>query len=261
MRRTNNSLGASGAGGKNAAIVAVVFTLGCLWIAAFLLLGGEEQSSSPKDSAPAPETTAAEPTTANPESNVPESNPQGGEDFAASDAEEPEAVEVDRDAPQQQANPADSPSTKAPEKAVDYDPLGTGAEPKDLTETEKGRVELAAEQFVIHAYGFTGKGKDGQFEYEGGVSRYVDATTFYDSPGTEPLAELSKKIKADGITSTASMDSFSMETRKPGSVGGTATFTVESPDGTVTYSQQLTLTKTGSIWRVGTAQKINEATR
>ena len=260
MRRTNNSLGASGAGNKTMAIVAIVATLGCLWITAFLLLGGEEQSSSPNDSAPAPETTAAEPAPAEPTTDRPESDPTGGEDFAASSTDEPEAVDVDRNA-QQQATPGQKPNVKLPDESVDYDPLGTGADSESLTETEKGRVELAAEQFVIHAYGFTGNGKDGQFEYETGVSQHVDAATFYDSPGTQPLAELAKKIKSGGITSTASMDSFSIQTAKPGRVDGTATFTVESPDGSVTYAQDLTLTKTGNLWRVGAAQEIEEATR
>lgn len=261
MRRSNHSIGANAGGGKTMAIVAIVVTLGCLWIAALMLLGGGEQASSPEEAAPVPETTAAESAPAETASNLPDTDPQGGKDFAASAPEDPEPVEVDRDTPQQQERPTNSPNAKLPDKSVDYDPLGTGADQSALTETEKGRVELAAEQFVIHAYGFTGKGKDGQFEYETGVSQHVDAATFYDSPGTEPLAELSKKIKSDGITSTASLDSFSVETAKPSSVGGTATFTVESPDGSVTYSQKLTLTKTGSLWRVGTAQQINEATR
>jgi hypothetical protein len=243
------------------AIVANVVTLGCLWIAAFMLLGGGEQTSSPDAAAPAPEKTAVESSGEDSTSNLPEQDPEAGEDFAASAPEEPDAVEVDRANPRQQTQSANRPNNNVPDKAVDYDPLGTGAEQSTLTETEKGRVQLAGEQFVIHAYGFTGKGEDGQFKYEGGVSRYVGAATFYDSPGAEPLAELSKKIGSGGITSTASLESFSIGAVKPGSVDGTATFTVESPDGSVTYSQKLKLTKTGSLWRVGAAQQINEETR
>ena len=207
-----------------------------------------------------PETTAAEPAPAEPTTDLPESDPAGGEDFAASSPDEPEVVDVDRNTAQQE-KPGQQQNASLPDESVDYDPLGTGAGSESLTETEKGRVELAAEQFVIHAYGFTGNGKDGQFEYETGVSQHVDAATFYDSPGTQPLAELAKKIKSGGITSTASMDSFSIEATSPARVDGTATFTVESPDGSVAYEQELTLTKTGNLWRVGAAQEINEATR
>lgn len=242
------------------AIVASVVTLGCLWIAVFMLLGGGEQASSTDDAAPVPEKTMLESSDEDSTSNLPKQDPEAGEDFAVSAPEEPEAVYVDRDTPRQRQQSSGT-ANNIPDKAVDYDPLGTGADQTSLTETEKGRVELAAEQFVIHAYGFTGKGEDGQFQYETGVSRYVDAATFYDSPGAEPLAELSKKIGAGGITSTATLDSFSLGAVKPGSVEGTATFTVESPDGSVTYAQKLTLTKTGSLWRVGAAQQINEATR
>ena len=261
MRRNNHSLGANAGGGKTMAVVAIVVTLGCLWIAAFMFLGGGEQTSSTDDTAPVPEKTAVESSSEGSTGNLPDQDPEAGEDFAASAPEEPEAVEVGRDTPRQRPQSSGTPNANIPDTAVDYDPLGTGADQSSLTETEKGRVELAAEQFVIHAYGFTGKGEDGQFEYETGVSRYVDAATFYDSPGTEPLAELSKKIGAGGITSTATLDSFSVGAVKPGSVEGTATFTVESPDGSVTYAQKLTLTKTGSLWRVGAAQQINEATR
>ncbi|QIN81156.1 hypothetical protein GBA65_20985 (plasmid) [Rubrobacter marinus] len=120
----------------------------------------------------------------------------GGGETAAQDGASPHGATTDAapaapEKPAVEAEPVSRPSgeneneaTTPPEGATHepggYDPLGTGAEPGDLSETERGRVEMAATNFVLAAYGYKG---DKQQEYSTVLNRTIFPWTFYESPG------------------------------------------------------------------------------
>ena len=240
-------------------IAAVALALIALWLLAITMLGGQEKASS--EAPPAATTERKEKVAHSAEAGADAgggsttvTNTEDGATGSASDAgpgsEEPEAVEVERRRPAAEPVAKKSVGQIIPEDASTHNPLGKEIDPNDLTETQRGRVELAASQFVIRAYGFTGKGKEASMDYEAGLSHSVVAPVFYESPGAVVLAELAGQIESEGVRATAYLESFDVSRTAPESVGGTARFTVESDAATKSYTQDFLLENSGAIWRV-----------
>ena len=276
MRRRNDTL-SGGPGSRSARIMpiaAVTLALLALWLVTITMLGGGKEASS-TDPAPQPTTpaSAAAPQADSGSSKPPtETGGDSGADGSTADATddlqtdpqtdsqagsgEPEAIEVDRQGPDSRPVPKRPVGQVIPEEAPTYNPLGKEIGPNGLTETQRGRVELAAGQFVVHAYGFTGKGEKARMDYEAGLSRSVVAPVFYESPGAVALAKLAGQIEAEGVQATASLKSFTVSQVAPESVRGTARFTVKSGAGQESYAQELLLENSGAIWRVEEAAEI-----
>jgi hypothetical protein len=262
MRRRNHNTLSGGSGSRVARIMpiaAVALALIAAWVLAITMLGGQEKASSEAPVPPATTTEAAETAAAPGDDSTTASAPEDGAPESGSDpggSEEPEAVEVERETPAPAPVPKKPVGQVIPEEPPTYNPLGKEIGPNDLTETQRGRVELAASQFVVHAYGFTGKGEKASRDYEAGISRSVVAPVFYESPGAGALAKLARQIEAEGVQATASLDSFEVSQAAPEKVRGTARFTVESDAGTNSYAQELLLENSGAIWRVEQAGEI-----
>lgn len=251
MRRTSTTPagGPSGrwSGPRLLALLAIICTLAAVWILALALLGEDTRDAAAPGNASAP---------AN-EETTPSSAPA-----PATDVEPPGAEEVDREPAEsspERSGADEAPARGEPDEPGNYDPLGTGASSSDLSETEKGRIELAAGQFVIHAYGFTGRGAKARKQYEAGISRTVLVPGFYDSEGAAVLAGLARKVEADGTRSTAHLVSFEFDASTLTEARGAATFVVRSGGGEQRYLQDLRIGRRGDIWRVAGAGPIRAA--
>lgn len=127
-----------------------------------------------------------------------------------------------------------------------------------LTETQKGRVTLAASQFVLYAYGFTGQGQKALVTYQQGVSRAVVAPVFYDSPAASVVSALARQIKDKGNKATASLNTFDVQAYHGDTVEGIAHFVVTTPKSSGSYSQSMTVRKQGAVWRLSAAGTIHK---
>ncbi len=136
-----------------------------------------------------------------------------------------------------------------------HDPLGTGARPGYLSETERGRVEQAASQFVIYAYGYSG---DDPNQYTAGVNQAVIPYPFYESPGAAYVEEFARRIESGGTRSTATLQAFEIREVSGEKAEGVASFTIEDPSGTKRLSQELHVRRLGAIWRVSGAGIMEE---
>jgi hypothetical protein len=139
-----------------------------------------------------------------------------------------------------------------------HDPLGTGAEPGDLSETEKGRVQQAARSFVTCAYGYSGGDRS---RYVSAVNRVVKAPEFYDTPGGREINAYAESVENGGTRSTAALQAFEVREQSTEEVEGVARFSMEGSEGSGTFEQDLRLTRWGAIWKVESAGEVREAAR
>jgi hypothetical protein len=144
-----------------------------------------------------------------------------------------------------------------------YDPLGAGAQPDDLTQTDRERVRYAAERFVVAAYGYTGS--DGA-EYLAGVSGASLSPDLSLSEGGPEIARYQRQVEETGTRSAARLERFDVTDTRPGEVVGRAYFETGRSyrdDGglegeVLAYRQEMTLIRTGETWKVGAIGEVEE---
>ena len=218
------------------------------WVLGIALLGGSSDTTvaqSPSGGTPTGETSTAE---------APEAT-------AAAPA-------APRNAPPVQAEPVSrlgggkadertTPEEGAAHEPAGHDPLGTGADPGDLTETDKGRVEAAARNFVTSAYGYTGREDS---EYRTNLNRFIFPWSFYESPGARYVTEYHQRIRTGGTGSTATLERFELGEKTQDTVKGVAYFRVEDASGTRRMSQELELEPFEPVWRVKAAGEMETKT-
>ncbi len=224
-------------------LVAVAGALIVAWMLGIALLGGNEETAardapqggtSTPTTAPEPTTTvepAAPPQNAPPVQGEPVSRPQG-------EAGHEEGT---------------TPEEGAAHEPAGHDPLGTGAKPDDLTETDKGRIEAAARNFVTSAYGYTGRDDS---EYGTQLNRFIFPWSFYESPGARYVEEYRQRIRTGGTESTATLQRFELGEGSQKAAKGVAYFAVEDPSGTRSISQELELEPFDPVWRIKAAGEI-----
>lgn len=147
----------------------------------------------------------------------------------------------------EKADERTTPEEGAAHEPAGHDPLGTGAEPGDLTETDKGRIETAARNFVTSAYGYTGHEDK---EYTTQLNRFIFPWSFYESPGAKYINEYRQRIRTGGTKSTATLERFELGEKTQKTVKGVAHFRVEDATGTRRMSQELELEPFEPLWRV-----------
>jgi hypothetical protein len=225
-------------GGRLKAFAAIGVSLALLWTVAILML-----ASGPDGAAPAANAEKGGPAaTAQDTAGAARSTGSGG-----TGAIEGRPVADDRDGP--------APEGGVHEEPALHDPLGTGARPGDLSETERGRVEQAASQFVIYAYGYSGDDPD---QYTAGVNQAVIPYPFYESPGAAYVEEFARRVESGGTRSTATLQAFEITEVSGERAEGVASFTIEDPSGTKRLSQELRVRRLGAIWRVSGAGIMDE---
>lgn len=212
-------------------VVGVVLTM---WVLAFALAGGTQETAQ---GGAAPEEAPAATT---------EERPSASEDPPA------EAEPVSRPNGKN-ANEATTPPEGATNEPGGHDPLGTGAKPGDLSETEKGRITMAATNFVLAAYGYTG---ENQREYSTPLNRTIFPWTFYESPGGAYVKDYRRRINDGGVKSSAVVDRFELKETSLEEAKGVAHFVVEDNFGKRRMTQELTLKPHRAIWRVSAAGEI-----
>jgi hypothetical protein len=143
-----------------------------------------------------------------------------------------------------------------------YDPLGTGAKPGDLTQTDEERARFAAASFVSAAYGYTGSDRE---EYLSGVYDWALSPDFARSQGSAEVSRYAGQVEETGTKSAARLTGFEVERTEPEGVRGWAHFeTGEAYDGTelvgerLRYRQELVLLRVGAAWKVQAAGKVEE---
>ena len=237
-------LGDNPRGGRLKALAAIGVSLALLWAVAILMLASGPDGAAPAANAenggPAPtaqDTAGAARSTGSGRSSAVEGRPVAG------GREGPEGGE------------REPPEGGVHEEPASHDPLGTGAGPGDLSETERGRVEQAASQFVIYAYGYSGDDPD---QYTAGVNQAVIPDPFYESPGAAYVEEFARRIESGGTRSTATLQAFEITEVSGEKAEGVASFTIEDPSGTKRLSQELHVRRLGAIWRVSGAGIMEE---
>jgi hypothetical protein len=148
-----------------------------------------------------------------------------------------------------------APPEGASEEPGGHDPLGLGAEPNELSTTERSRAEAAAFHFVRHAYDRPENDRD---EYLGGVDRIVVSPEFFGSPGGEVVGTIADRVAGAGVDSPATFEGFEVGRESLDRIEGLATFRLS---GDRRYEQELELVRWGATWRVISAGEIREAGR
>jgi MOSC domain-containing protein YiiM len=128
-----------------------------------------------------------------------------------------------------------------------------GAEPNELSSTERGRAEATAFHFVRHAYDRPG---DDRAEYLSGVSQAVVSPEFFGSPGGEVVDTIADRVADGGVASPATFEGFQMGHESLDRIEGVATFRL---GGERRYEQELELVRWGATWRVISAGEVREA--
>lgn len=223
-------------------LVAVAGALLGAWVLAFALLGTGEDTGAEGAPTNASAPTTPEVTTAEPES-VPDAPPTKAEPVSRSGGEA--------------GHEGTTPEEGAAKEPAGHDPLGTGATPDDLTETDKGRIEAAARNFVTSAYGYTGHDDS---EYATQLNRFIFPWSFYTSPGAGYVKEYRQRIRTGGTESTATLESFELEQGDRKTAKGVAYFRVEDASGTRRVGQGLELEPFDPVWRVKAAGEIKPKT-
>ncbi|MDP9474528.1 MAG: hypothetical protein M3R38_02310 [Actinomycetota bacterium] len=231
------------AGGSRALgmLVAVAGALLVAWVLGIALLGGREETAAqdaPQGDA-STTTMTPEPTTAEPAAPQQDAPLVQGEPVSRPEGEA--------------GREAMTPEEGAAHEPAGHDPLGTGAEPDDLTETDKGRVEAAARNFVTSAYGYTGRDDS---EYGTQLNRFIFPWSFYESPGARYVQEYRQRIRTGGTESTATLERFELAEGSQKAVKGVAYFRVEDSSGTRQASQELELEPFDPVWRVKSAGEM-----
>ena len=277
--RTRASGGSSARGGRRSGrLVFAALALFCvLWVAVIALAasfgepdGGEQAGSggegdrssraaeqSQKPGADAPETIPPEDGSSEDgggyeEVQRGEGSPDGRESSGGSQTEEP-------------ALPEKPAGTRLPQEAAAgepaYDPLGKAPAAGDLSETDRGRAELAVFRFVDAAYDFEGDGPEARVSYVEDVNWTVDSPEFWQSPqspGGQALESVAERTQQYGVENEATFREFRIEDPSSERVAGTAVFTLDEGDGEKTYQQQVVLRRWAAVWRVLYAKQIEE---
>lgn len=144
-----------------------------------------------------------------------------------------------------------------------YDPLGTGAEPGDLTPTDERRVRYAAQKFVMAAYGYTGG--DGA-EYLAGVASVSLSPDLSLSKGGPEISRYQRQVETTGTRSAVRLIRFEVEGSTPDTAEGYAYFETGEGYGRdgelsgkrLAYRQRMTLSRVGASWKVKEAGKVEE---
>jgi hypothetical protein len=166
----------------------------------------------------------------------------------------------------EKAGPTETPAgTRLPQEAAmgepAYDPLGKAPAAGDLSETDRGRAELAAFRFVDAAYDFEGVGPSSRASYVEDVNWTVDSPEFWQSPqspGGRALESVARRTEEYGVKNSADFREFRIEDSSSERVVGTAVFSLDEGDGKKTYQQQLILRRWAAVWRVLYAKQIEE---
>lgn len=220
--------------------VAVTGAVLVAWVLAISLLGGGEPTR-------AQGTTPGGVTTQTPPEPTTTVGPASPENAAPVEGEPVSRSQEEAD------HEGTTPEEGAAHEPGGHDPLGTGAEPDDLTETDKGRVEAASRNFVTSAYGYTGRDDE---EYRTQLNRFIFPWSFYESEGARYVQEYRQRIRTGGTQSTATLQRFELGEASQKAVKGVAYFTVEDPSGTRRISQELELEPFDPVWRVKAAGQI-----
>lgn len=233
-------------GGRLRAFAAIGVSLALLWTVAILMLASGPDGATPAanaenggPAATAEDTAGAARSTGPKGPGVMEGQPVAG----------------DREGLPPGAGEREPPEGGVHEEPALHDPLGTGARPGELSETERGRVEQAASQFVIYAYGYSGDDPD---QYTAGVNQAVIPDSFYESPGAAYVEEFARRVESGGTRSTATLRAFEIREVSGERAAGVARFTIEDPSGTKRLSQELHVRRLGAIWRVSAAGVMEE---
>lgn len=145
-----------------------------------------------------------------------------------------------------------------------YDPLGTGASSRDLSETDRERVRFVAAEFVSAAYGYSGRDED---VYNQGVGETVVWPIFYESEGAAEVRRYAEQVGRTGTRSAAELTRFEIEEATPELAAGYAYFetgegrdprTGELTGERLAYRQQMTLARSGVSWKVKAAGEVEE---
>jgi hypothetical protein len=176
--------------------------------------------------------------------------------------EDPEAF-VERERERDREAQGEPPVHGTTNEPGSYDPLGIQEQRVPLTPADEGRVEGAAAKFVVAAYGYSGKDRDG---YLDALNVLLVPEKFYASPGAEEIERLSEQVETTGIKGAARMTSFEIEKATQERVEGYAYFaTADSYDrygepvgNEKNYRQRLTLVRSGATFRVEAAGEIQE---
>lgn len=247
MERLSGSGGgrARRSGRSGAALIACgVAVLAAAWFAAVLLLGADAERATRQERQIQQEPTSVEETAAPPTRGAGRS---------------PESRYVEREGGTQGSErPTEEPARDLPEGGATnepggYDPLGTGAAPGDLSPTERGRVEQAAADYVLYAFGYTGADR---VEYTSAVNLAVVNPEFYETPGAAAVSAFSESVAEGGTESKARLEDFEVGEQDLREVAGVARFSMEGSEGSGTFEQRLTLVKWGSGWKVRAAERM-----
>lgn len=213
------------------------------WVLGIALLGGSADTvaESPSGGAPTAETSTAEAPEATASAPAARRNapPVQAEPVSRSEGEKPDE--------------RTTPEEGAAHEPAGHDPLGTGAEPGDLTETDEGRIEAAARNFVTSAYGYTGREDE---EYRTNLNRFIFPWSFFESPGAKYINEYRQRIRTGGTKSTATLERFELGEKTQKTVKRVAHFRVEDASGTRRLSQELELEPFEPVWRVKAGGEI-----
>ena len=165
------------------------------------------------------------------------------------------------------SGPRESRAHDHPEGATNepgsYDPLGTGASAGDLVPVDEQRLRFAAARFVSAAYGYSGKNKDA---YNQGVGAAVVRPDFFDSSGSSEITRYADQVGDTGTTSAAVLTRYETLDSSAKSATGYAYFDTGSgysASGGLkvdkqSYRQKMTLTRSGSAWKVLSVNDIEE---
>jgi len=249
--------GQEGTGRRRVIVPAVALVAVLAWGWAVLAWGGGEEGRDPGARAAGPEPLT-----------VPAGGETVGEPAGAAEAatvpEEP-AYETTSQGERVELPERDSGATGhgAEGEPGVYDPLGTGAQPDDLTRTDRERVRYAAERFVVAAYGYTGS--DGA-EYLAGVSGASLSPDLSLSEGGPEIARYQRQVEETGTRSAARLERFDVTDTRPGEVVGRAYFQTGRSyrddaglEGEIlAYRQKMTLLRTGETWKVGAVGEVEE---
>jgi hypothetical protein len=249
-----------GGGGSNRKrgllLGAGVLTVVLLWVLVVFLVGGlvDDEGRS------APDGVAEEEATRSAEKDFEENR-------KAAEQEEARERKQKKDEAKSKKGDADAVPPATEEHDTLSDPLGTGASSEDLSETGRERIELAASNFVVATYGYTGQGEEALSEYTSKVNLAAMVPEFYESPGSEEVRKHGEQISGEGLESAAEMSEFRLLEQSPERVTGTAHFEVgeafndagELAGDVEAYSQDLELVKWGAGWRVEAAGPRQDA--
>lgn len=241
-----NRYGAGGAHSSRGKAVLMIVLAGAFlaaWVILFALYGGGGGQASEGGPA-AGETTsgAAEP-------------PSGEKTQTAVPGEPVSRLEDGEDGGPGDGRRGGKTSPGAKNEPGGYDPLGTGAEPGDLSETEEGRVTMAATNFVLKAYGYSG---DEEKEYTGPLNRYIFPWSFYESPAGATIKDYRRRIGSGGVQSSAVMERFEIKETSLEEAKGVAHFVVEDDFGKRKLTQELTLKPYEAVWRVAQGGDVEQ---